>query len=262
MLHKVIQLTDSARLYTYVSDISMTPTRRDALLVIPGGGYSFVAMNREGEPVALEFCGRGMNCFVLEYSVGEGAKFPQPLREAALAMKHIRENAESYHVDPDRIFAMGFSAGGHLTASLGSFWNRQELTGVEPALVKPRGTVLIYPVINGTQYPHPGSFHNLCGTKEPTREALEAVSVDLHVGAHTVPAFLMHTAEDALVPVENSLIFSMALSANRIPFECHIMPRGIHGMALSNFITCRKPGDAVPEFAQWPALAYDWMKRN
>lgn len=265
MIHQVIQLTQNAKLYTYVSDIAMTPDPRDGLLVIPGGGYHFVSMDREGEPVALEFCGRGFHCFVLEYSVGEKAKFPTPLQEAALAMKYIKEHARQYHVNPERIFAMGFSAGGHLTASLGSFWNREEITsipGMTAQLAKPRGTVLIYPVINGTRYPHLGSFNNLCGTEAPTREQLERVSLDMQVSADTVPAFLVHTATDQAVPVENTLLFAMALSAKKIPMEIHIFPRGHHGLALSNFITGRSANDMLPEFAQWPTLAYDWMKRT
>ena len=110
MLHKVIALSEHAKLHVYVSDIRMNPEPRDGLLIIPGGGYWFVSMDREGEPMALTFCGTGMNCFVLEYSVQAGAKFPTPLREAALAMAHIKDNAQKYDVDPERIFSIVFSA--------------------------------------------------------------------------------------------------------------------------------------------------------
>lgn len=265
MLQRIIQLTDDAKLHIYVSDICMHQAPRDGLLVIPGGGYRFVSMDREGEPVALEFCGRGMNCFVLEYSVGEKAKFPTPLQQAALAMKHIKENAESYNVNPERIFAMGFSAGGHLCASLGSFWNREEVLsvpGMTAQLAKPRGTVLIYPVITSGSFAHKGSFCNLLGTQDPTQEESERYSIEKQVSEDTVPAFFAHTAADKTVPVENSLLMAMALSEKKIPFELHVFPAGGHGLALSNYITGRNPNDMIKEFAQWPALAWDWMGRQ
>ena len=265
MAQKIVQLTENARLHVYVSDICLHKTLRDGLLVIPGGGYSFVSMNREGEPVALEFCGRGMNCFVLEYSVKEQAKFPQPLQEAALAMKHIKEHAEEYHIDPMRVYAMGFSAGGHLCATLGSFWNREEvqsLPGMTPELAKPKGTVLIYPVITSGSFAHKGSFFNICGTTEPDREQLDRYSVEKQISEDTVPVFLVHTATDKTVPVENSLLLATALSQYEIPMELHIFPRGAHGLALANYITARNENEIVEEFSQWSALAWDWMKRS
>ena len=149
MNHKVVTLAQNARLHIYVSDIRINPTPRTGPLVIPGGGYRFVAKDREGEPIALAFCGMGLNCFVLEYGVGQDACFPGPLREAALAMEHIKANAVQYDIDPQRVFVIGFSAGGHLAGSLGSFWYREDLTGVPPKMAKPAGAALIYPVITG-----------------------------------------------------------------------------------------------------------------
>lgn len=265
MIHKIIDLTQDARLHVYVSDICVHLEPRDGLLIIPGGGYKFVSMNREGEPVALEFCGRGMNCFILEYSVGEKAKFPGPLQQAALAMKHIKENAESYNVDPERIFAMGFSAGGHLCACLGSFWNREEVLtapGMTAQLAKPRGTVLIYPVVTSNFFGHKGSFCNICGTTEPTQEQLDRYSIEKQVSQDTVPAFIAHTAADKTVPVENSLLMAMAMSAHKIPFETYIVPEGAHGLALANYITARNPNDSSVAFARWTELAWNWMKRS
>lgn len=262
MLHEVIRLTDNAKLHVYVSDIRMNQAPRDGLLVIPGGGYGFVSMDREGEPVALAFCGKGMNCFVLEYSVQEKAVFPTPLQEAALAMAHIKSHARQYDVDPERIFAVGFSAGGHLAGSLGSFWNRQDITGVEPTLAKPKGTVLIYPVITAGEFTHKGSIHTICGTQSPTQEQLDAWSLEKQVSENTVPVFLAHTATDTTVPVENTLMYATALSAKKIPMEVHVFPNGSHGLALANAITAWNADGIVPEFAQWPCLAYDWINRT
>lgn len=261
MQYQVISLTDSAKLHIYVSDIRMNKKPRDGLLVIPGGGYGFVSMDREGEPIALNFCGKGMNCFVLEYSVQAGAKFPTPLREAALAMAHIKDNAQKYDVDPERIFAIGFSAGGHLTGCLGSFWHREDLTGVPAQKAKPKGTVLVYPVITAGEFAHRGSFNNILGTQTPDQSLLDAWSLEKQVNENTAPAFLVHTATDNLVPVENTLLFASALSAKKIPLEVHIFPRGHHGLALANGITAYSAPDIVPEFARWPEMAYDWMQR-
>ena len=89
-------------------------TPRPAMLVIPGGGYSSVCADREGWPIADAFLKHGINCFVLKYRVGPEYKYPEHLIDAALAMDHIRKNAEKYSVDPNRIYTVGFSAGGHL----------------------------------------------------------------------------------------------------------------------------------------------------
>ncbi len=261
MLHEIISLTPDSRLHAYVGDLHPEASPRMGLLVIPGGGYSFLATGREGEAVALRFSGMGYNCFILEYSVGEGAKFPTPLRQAALAMAYIRENARRYRLDPDRIFALGFSAGGHLCGALGSFWHREDLTGVPAELAKPRGTVLIYPVITGGIYRHNGSFCRICGCEEPTQEQRDAWSMENQVSEYTVPAFLAHTAADKTAPVENTLLMAGSLAKQKIPFEVHIFSRGKHGMALGDETTYRDETDLCPEFARWPELAADWMKR-
>jgi len=267
MIYEKIKLSDlsDARLHIYIPDQTLDTGARDCLLVIPGGGYSKVCGDREGEPIALRFMTKGMITFVLEYSVGEKARFPLPLQEAALAMKYIRENAEKYKVKPDRVFAVGFSAGGHLTASLGSLYGCeavQSLPGMTEELARPTGTVLVYPVISGVDSPHLGSFKNLLGKQEPTTEELARYSIERCVTEKTVPAFLVHTAADKTVPVRNCLVMAEALNAHGIPFELHIFPNGAHGLALANDITARTPASICPEFAQWPELAYDWICRQ
>ncbi len=261
MRHEIITLTPDSRLHVYVGDMNPRKLSKTGLLIIPGGGYHMVSMDREGEPVALRFCGMGYQCFILEYSVGEGAKFPAPLRQAALAMSHIRDNAQAYGLDPQRIFAMGFSAGGHLCACLGSFWNREELTGVPGELARPAGTVLMYPVITGGVYRHNGSFCHMCGSEEPSQEERDVWSVEKHVSQHTVPVFLAHTATDQTVPVENTLLMAGSLSRNKIPMEVHIFPKGKHGLALGDATTYREEADLCPELSRWPELAADWMRR-
>ena len=144
------------KLDTYVSDVSFP--KRPAMLVIPGGGYSCVCSDREGEPIALAFTARGMNAFVLHYTVKPADPY-KPLSDASLAMKWIREHAEELSVIPEKIYVVGFSAGGHLAATLGTMWNDEhlnEMTGIKFGVNRPAGMILCYPVISASG--HPGSF--------------------------------------------------------------------------------------------------------
>ena len=121
-----------------------------AILVIPGGGYGCVCADREGEPIALAFLARGYNAFVLHYSVGKDAPINCPLAEASAAMAYIRRNAESLGVNPEKVYAVGFSAGGHLCGSLGILWHRDEIiekAGITYGENRPTAVVLQYPVI-------------------------------------------------------------------------------------------------------------------
>lgn len=238
----------------------------DGMLVIPGGGYSQVCSDREGEPIAMAFQSYGMNCFVLHYSVRSesDAVFPQQLIEASLAMKYIKEHADRYHINPDRVFTVGFSAGGHLAGSLGILWHLPEVTaaiGTE-GINRPKGMLLCYAVLT-MNFPdaHMGSFNNLFGTQTPTDAQLKLGSLEEWVDERTVPAFLMHTADDAVVPVRNALRMADALTDAHIPYELHIYPHAPHGVALGNFITSN--GVAAyddPAIAKWVEHAVYWMR--
>ncbi|MDY4976281.1 MAG: alpha/beta hydrolase [Clostridia bacterium] len=238
---------------------------RDALLVIPGGGYSCVCSDREGEPIALAFLARGLNAFVLHYSVGEKAKFPRPLLQASVAMDYIKAHAQEFHINPERVFACGFSAGGHLCASLGTMWHLPEIyqeAGTPFGSNRPKGMLLIYPVISASVATHMPSFYRILGTETPTRQELEQYSMERQVGEHTVPAFLVHTASDQVVSVENTLVMADALARYNIPFEVHIYPQGNHGVALANEITCRdEPELCIPAVANWVDQAVEWINQ-
>ena len=259
MRNEKIILTETAYLEVFAPE-QTGDFIRDALLVIPGGGYGWLCDYKEGEPIALAFLEQGYNAFVLHYSVGEGAKFPQPLIEASLAVKYIKDHAEEYQSNPDRVFACGFSAGGHLCASLGTMWHLPEIyegAGIPFGSNKIAGMIPIYPVITpfvpGTHMP---SFYNILGTETPTEEELKQYSLDLRVDEHTVPTFLMHTATDPVVAVANTLEFARALTEHHIPCEVHIFPEGPHGIALANEITCfSEPDQIVPQASQWVTLA-------
>ena len=238
--------------------------KSDAILIIPGGGYSGVCSDREGENIAIAFNALGYACFVLDYSVKPNAKFPRPLIEASLAMVHIRENAEKYKVDPERVFVLGFSAGGHLAGSLGTRWHIPEVANAINAPFgtnKPTGMILCYPVLCWFDKTHKGTFHNAFGTESPTEEQVRLISLENDLSKeNTPPAFLWHTANDNGVNVCNTLKMATALSEASVPFEVHVFPEGPHGMALGTEVTGNTPAMVNPRVAEWPRLADAWMK--
>jgi len=269
MLHETVYLrpeNEKVTLSTYVAydspELSMKP--RPAMLVIPGGGYGFCS-DREAEPIAKAFFAAGFNAFVLRYSVAPHALFPRPLEDASRAMVHIRRNAEKYNIDPERIFVVGFSAGGHLAASLGTMWHEdfaKASPDMESGENRPAGMILSYPVITGVGKTHRGSFINLLGTQTPSEEELRSVSLENRVDSRTVPAYIWHTVTDQAVPVENSLLMASAMVENGIPCEMHLFPHGPHGLSLANEETwSQNPQYLRPEVQQWIDEAIDWAKR-
>lgn len=259
-----IMLDNSAYLEAYIADKTEKYTRK-AILVIPGGGYAGVS-EREGEPIALAFMSYGYNAFVLNYSVAREKSFPAQLIQASKAMKHIKDNAEEYGIDKEEVFAVGFSAGGHLCASLGVMWNKKEIyeeVDIPYGYNKPKGIMLIYPVISGvSEFAHMGSFQNLFGTDTPSEEQLKEASIELNMWSESSPAYIVHAANDTVVPVENSLIIAEEYSKHKIPFEMHIYPKGEHGFSLANKITW----DGNPEFiqeedAKWIENAVKWAEK-
>ena len=256
---------ENITLTAYIADCipNMKIARRPAILVIPGGGYGNLA-DREGEPIAKIFSAAGFQSFVLRYSVGEKALFPRPLVEASRAIVHIRENAEAYDLDPERVFVVGFSAGGHLAASTATLWH-EDYAKASPdmpyGLNRPTGAILSYPVISSGVYAHRGSFNRILGTTEPTEEQNRAYSLEYHVDEKTAPVYIWHTAEDTCVPVQNTLLFTAALAKYKIPFEMRIFPKGPHGLARSDWETERIGSASYPEVQQWLDEAIAWTKK-
>ncbi|MBE6555178.1 MAG: alpha/beta hydrolase [Ruminococcaceae bacterium] len=242
---------------TNTAELKQAPRR--AVIVCPGGGYHFLS-DREAEPIATQFLAAGFATFILRYTVEEGAKDYAPLCEAALAIRYVREHAEEFNVDPDYVFICGFSAGGHLAASSGVLWDIPEVRAVlgdaPRGIGKPTGMVLSYPVITAGELAHKGSIHNLCGTKTPTEAEADRFSLEKHVDATTSPAFIWHTFDDQIVPVQNSLMFAEALTAVGVPFEMHIFPKGPHGLSLCN----EQTGMLSPHTECWMELAIRWLK--
>lgn len=263
MIVKTIHLRpedEKITLDVYVAQPYKWATRK-AILVIPGGGYSMLAADREGEPIALAFLARGFNAFVLKYSVGRVRPFPAQLIEAATAIKHIKDNAKEYDIDPEELFVTGFSAGGHLAASCGILWKHEEIykaLDMPYGYNKPKGIMPIYPVING----HVNSFKNLWCTDEPTDEQKQQTYLNLLVDKDSSPAFILHTFTDETVPVQDSMDLGNAYVKAGVPFEMHIYPKGPHGMALANKQTAWEGREEYinPEIAKWVDMAVAWAE--
>ena len=220
-----------------------------AVIIFPGGGYSHRA-DHEGQPVAEFFNRKGIHAVVVHYRVAP-AKHPAPLLDAARAVRIVRSNAEKWHILADKIAVCGFSAGGHLAASIGVL--HHEANAIEDNLLsisaRPDGLILCYPVISSGEFAHTGSFDYLVGADALLREQL---SLEKCVTGDTPPTFLWHTADDASVPVENSFLFSQALRRYQVPFSLHVFPHGHHGLGLA--LDNR-------DIAVWPELCVNWLKQ-
>jgi len=264
MVYKKILLDETDEniyLEAYIAD-KIGDYVRKAILVIPGGGYGNICSDREGEPIAMAFMPYGYNAFVLHYSVStvNDRKFPNQLIEASKAIKHIRDNADEYNINPDKVFATGFSAGGHLCASLGILWNMKEVydaVDMPYGYNKPTGIMPIYPVI--TPEYHMVSFENLLGKENCTPELLEKTNLYKHVNKDSAPAYIMHTSNDGVVDVRNSLLLANAYAEAGLEFELHVYPDAPHGVALGNEITeCNQPKYNNPCIAKWIENASLW----
>jgi len=223
---------------------------RGAVVVCPGGGYTHRAPH-EGEPIARAFNAAGFQAFVVQYRIAPD-RHPAPMRDLSRAVRLVRSRADTFGVAPDRIAVCGFSAGGHLAASLGVCFGEPYLAGrgeVDRVSNRPDALILCYPVISAGPFGHAGSFTSLLGP-DASDAAKEALSLELRVSGTTPPAFLWHTADDAGVPVENSLLFAQALRRAGVPFELHVYPSGPHGLGLAA---------ARPHIATWTGLCAGWL---
>jgi|LFRM01.1.fsa_nt_gb acetyl esterase/lipase len=205
---------------------------RGSIIICPGGGYTHKAAH-EGEPIALKLNAYGLNAYVLDYRVHPDLH-PSPYQDARRALLIARERASQNGSRPDRVGILGFSAGGHLAASAGTMWDQEAC--------RPDAMVLCYPVISFGKSGHVGCRINLLG-ESATKTQIDDLSLENRVDRHTPPTFLWHTADDAAVPVENTLLMAAALAARHVPFACHIYPHGAHGLGLAS---------QYPDISGWP----------
>lgn len=217
--------------------------KRPAILILPGGGYHHTSP-REAEPVALRFAAKGWAAFVLHYSCAPSC-FPAALREAAMAMRFIRRNAEEFEVDPGKVVALGFSAGGHLCGCLGTMFDCPEVRDIGSAEeLRPNGLGLCYPVAVSWGRTHEASFRNISGGED---SILQRLSLDRLVRPDMPPAFIWHTREDTSVPCRNSLILAQAMEEAGVDFVLHIYRKGKHGLSTAD--TMAFPAYNLPEIS-------------
>jgi acetyl esterase/lipase len=229
---------------------------KTGVVVLPGGGYTNLAVDHEGVQIAAWLNSYGITAFVLRYRLGPKYHYPVELEDAQRAVRWARSHAADYGIDAHRIGVWGFSAGGHLAALTGTKFNSTQKDSQDPIdheSARPDFLILAYPVITFEEpYLHRGSRTNLIGPS-PDPESVRLTSNELHVTKDTPPTFLFHTSDDAVVPVQNSLLFYQALRAAGVDAEMHIFEHGKHGVGLAR---------NIPELSAWPTLLASWLQAH
>ena len=222
-----------------------------AVVVCPGGGYGALAPH-EGAPVAEWLNSLGVAGFVLTYRHAPRYKHPAPLRDAQRAIRAVRAGADAWGLDR-RVGILGFSAGGHLATTAATHFDAGNAAAPDPIdreSSRPDLAIPIYPVVTMGAFTHQGSRRNLLG-EDPSPALLGLLSNETQVTRETPPMFLVHTYDDAAVPVENSLLLAAALRKAGVPFELHLYERGPHGFGLGG-------GDRI--LGGWPERCADWLR--
>lgn len=212
---------------------------RPCVIVAPGGSYRFLSPT-EGEIIAERFYSWGYNAFVLSYTTDLTMTQPlmrQPMYDISRAIRLIRSKADELHIDPDRLAICGFSAGGHLCASICVHY--MDVQDPDPDLQsysnRPDAAILSYPVITSGVYTHKDSMRALLGDS-PSEEDLEYAANERNVSSKTPPCFLWHTLTDESVPVKNSLLFTEACKQKGVPYALHLFSDGPHGLSTADDI--------------------------
>lgn len=231
-----------------------TATNKTAVLVIPGGGYAILAANHEGHDIAKAFNSIGVTAFLLKYRLPNDScmynKEWVPFIDAQAAIKHIRDNAIEYGINPDKIGVIGFSAGGHLASTLATQYQLNINDEGSRTNARPNFVILGYPVISmEDSIVHKGSRNNLIG-KDASTATMEQFSSHLQISRFTPPTFLFHAKDDKTVPVANSIKMKAALDAQKVPAELMLIEKGGHGFGLIN----------KQESSDWFKVLQAWMK--
>lgn len=245
---------------THVSIPSLTlvPPAMDrpngtAVIICPGGGYRCLSANREGLQYANWLSTLGVTSFVLKNRLCDYGH-PAPLQDVLRAIRLVRSRAAEFRINPNRIGAMGSSAGGHLAASAGTLFDAPEgRTGapIDTVPGRPDFLILMYPVITLAEaVAHAGSRLALLG-ENPEPDLTHRLSLERSVTASTPPTLLIHTQEDQAVPVENSILFYQALTRAKVPAEMYLFERGAHGMGMIA---------GLGTSSDWPARAAEWLR--
>ena len=227
-----------------------------AVIICPGGGYARIAYTNEGIAMAKWFAELGISAFILKYRIPDD-KFMEhkeraPLSDAQQAILYLRENSNKLGIRPDKIGIIGFSAGGHLAATLSTHFTESIIPNDNKINLRPDFSILIYPVITMEKdYTHPGSRENLLGDN-PSDQFIREFSNEKCVTDKTPPTFLVHASDDHSVPVENSLHYYEALKNHNVIAVLHIFQKGGHGFAMKNEWNDK----------QWLYLLENWLIEN
>ena len=209
-----------------------------AIIACPGGGYAGVATTHEGHDMATWFNTLGITYAVLHYRMPYG-KHEIPLSDAHQAIRYMRKNAEQFGFN--QLGIMGSSAGGHLASTAATHFDAE---------TRPDFQILFYPVVTMTEYTHQGSKDNLLG-KNPREELVKLYSNELQVTEQTPPAFIMHSSDDTVVPVQNTLDYYLSLCKHGVPASVHFYPIGGHGWGYN---------ESFPYKAQWKDEMEKWLR--
>ena len=225
-----------------------------AVIIAPGGSYARLSMNNEGRAPANYLNSLGIAAFVLRHRLGPQYHHPIELGDAQRAIRTVRARAAEWHIAPDRIGMMGFSAGGHLASSASTHFDRGNPGAADPidrVSSRPDFAILGYPVISFVEpWTHQGSKTNLLG-EHPDPALARSLSSETQVSASTPTTFIYHTNADAVVPVENAVAYFLALRKAGVSAEMHVFRNGPHGTGLAQ---------QDPALAEWPRLLANWLR--
>lgn len=254
MIHMNVPDSKMATLEGYILDCDITygqDTKRPAVVICPGGGYVYCS-DREAEPIALRYAASGFHAFVLRYSVGWDAAGFAPLKEVSWVIGYIREHAEEWNIDPDKIITCGFSAGGHLALSAG-------LLGEN----KPNAMVLGYPVTSAPNMPGMNFMLKLLkGSHDVTNEDAKEFDLVTHITKDAPPVFLAATAQDLLTNYGTMPVAQKYMELG-LSYELHVFQYGPHGYALADSTTADGSSAMLDEaFAHWHDLSVKWLLRT
>lgn len=292
MTSQTFTIAEKAVLTSYIA----TPNGADpcsAVIVLPGGGWIATSPS-EGECVALAYLAQGFQAFVLDYSTlksnPQGCAYPQPLLELAESVRLLKAHAQEWHIDPNRIFVLGFSAGGFICGSYGNRWRwlAQQL-GCDAEDLRVAGTLLCYPAVDTVMLYE--TMHRmkdaldldditgdqtsvrlqdferltklgLLGKVDATDDEVRAVSAYEHLCADTLPAFIWGTYQDGIIDPSGLYRYAMRLCELGISHELHLFEKGPHGMSLANEQSAHQPKNVIPDLQAWLPLSITWMRRH
>lgn len=254
MIHMTVPGHPEATLEGYILDCEITLgqfTKRPAIVVCPGGGYMYCSP-REAEPIALAYTAKGFHAFILRYSVGWEAGGFAPLKEVSWVIGYLREHADEWNIDPEKIVTCGFSAGGHLALSAGLLADN-----------KPNAMILGYPAASAPNMPGMNFMLKLLEGKESVTNE-DAAKYDLvsHITKEAPPVFITATSEDLLTP-HGALPIAKKYSDLGMKYELHIFQYGPHGYALGNEVSADGSIQGFdPAYTQWLDLSVLWLHRT